>query len=153
VNSRYSYHEWRDEDGAHHKMAVHRWVWEQANGPLPKGWVVHHLDGNTKNNALSNLQSMSKQEHTKIHKRFSVYNKERLGKTNEEYFGPEKAKEIHDKQSEKMKGRVYTEERNRRVSEGLKGHGVSDETRAKMAASAKARWAKATEAMNRWNNK
>jgi hypothetical protein len=41
----------------------HRQVWEQANGPIPAGQQVDHIDGNSMNNDLSNLQLMSQQEH------------------------------------------------------------------------------------------
>lgn len=50
-----------------HSRSKHILVWEQLNGPLPKGWVVHHKDGNGHNNDISNLQAMSRGEHTALH--------------------------------------------------------------------------------------
>jgi len=39
-------------------------VWEEANGkPLPKGWMVHHLNGITNDNRPSNLQGLSSKKH------------------------------------------------------------------------------------------
>ena len=35
--------------------AVHRWVWEQKNGPIPSGGIIHHIDGDRTNNAIENL--------------------------------------------------------------------------------------------------
>jgi hypothetical protein len=35
---------------------------------VPKGFVVHHKDGNKSNNSLSNLQVLSNREHTKLHR-------------------------------------------------------------------------------------
>jgi len=39
-------------------------VWERANGkPLPKGWVVHHLNGTKDDNRIENLVAMPRQNH------------------------------------------------------------------------------------------
>lgn len=46
---------------------LHRMVYEKAHGKIPYGVVIHHLDGNKHNNALSNLQAMSLTEHTALH--------------------------------------------------------------------------------------
>lgn len=40
----------------------HLWLWEQANGPLPKGHVVIFKDGNNRNFDLSNLILISRNE-------------------------------------------------------------------------------------------
>lgn len=45
----------------------HRWVWEKRHGPIPKGFVIHHKDGNKLNNKLRNLELMSRGEHQKAH--------------------------------------------------------------------------------------
>ena len=41
----------------------HRWVWEQANGPIPDDCVIVAKDGNIRNTTLANLQLMTKDEH------------------------------------------------------------------------------------------
>jgi hypothetical protein len=38
---------------------LHRYVWEQANGPIPKGYLIVFKDGNTLNCELANLELMS----------------------------------------------------------------------------------------------
>jgi hypothetical protein len=38
---------------------MHVAVWEKANGPLPKGHGLIHLDGDRSNNALENLQLLT----------------------------------------------------------------------------------------------
>lgn len=55
--------------GRSHREQLHRAVWEFHNGPIPPGtqWHVHHLDGNTSNNCLSNLELISGQEHASRH--------------------------------------------------------------------------------------
>jgi|PlaIllAssembly_1097288.scaffolds.fasta_scaffold00028_11 hypothetical protein len=45
----------------------HRLVWELENGPIPIGHVVHHKDGNRRNNDLSNLELLSRKAHCKHH--------------------------------------------------------------------------------------
>lgn len=45
-------------------------IWEEATGrQLPPGHVIHHIDGNSKNNDPSNLQLMTRGEHTALHAR------------------------------------------------------------------------------------
>jgi hypothetical protein len=53
-------------------MADYRKIWKDANGPIPldelgRTYEIHHIDGNRKNNELSNLQCVSIEEHYKIH--------------------------------------------------------------------------------------
>jgi hypothetical protein len=38
-------------------------VWEEANGPVPKGWDVHHLNGIKDDNRLENLLAQSASDH------------------------------------------------------------------------------------------
>lgn len=59
-------------------MANYRKIWEDANGPIPKdelgrSYEIHHIDGNRKNNDLSNLMCVSIQEHYDIHKNQKDY--------------------------------------------------------------------------------
>lgn len=46
---------------------VHRWVAEKFIGPIPHGYVVHHIDRNKLNNDVNNLEIMSQEEHEKEH--------------------------------------------------------------------------------------
>lgn len=48
-------------------VLMHRYVWEKANGPLRKGWVVHHRNGNRGDNRLGNLLAMTHSDHNTIH--------------------------------------------------------------------------------------
>lgn len=41
----------------------HRWVWEQANGPIPIGCVVAARDGDIRNTDLANLMLVTKDVH------------------------------------------------------------------------------------------
>lgn len=54
----------RQPDGTY--RFEHHVVWEQTHGrPLPKGWVVHHLNGIKTDNRPVNLAGMPRQEHHK----------------------------------------------------------------------------------------
>jgi hypothetical protein len=43
----------------------HTAVWEAANGPLPDGYVIHHLNGQKTDNRLENLQALPRHQHHK----------------------------------------------------------------------------------------
>lgn len=43
-------------------------VWEEANGPLVYGCVIHHIDHNPINDAIENLQMLTKSEHMREHR-------------------------------------------------------------------------------------
>ncbi|MDR2874289.1 MAG: HNH endonuclease [Methanobrevibacter sp.] len=41
---------------------LHRLIWEEVNGPIPKGYFIHHKDENRMNNDIENLEIMSHAE-------------------------------------------------------------------------------------------
>ncbi len=54
----------------HHKLSgnVHRKIWKKHNGDIPKGYHIHHIDGNPYNNDITNLICLPPSEHAEIHK-------------------------------------------------------------------------------------
>ena len=48
---------------------LHRLIWEEYNGSIPIGCVIHHKDGNKKNCNINNLEMLSSFEHNSLHKR------------------------------------------------------------------------------------
>ena len=44
----------------------HRYIWEQTYGPIPKGWVIHHINGVKSDNRRENLIALSRHKHPKI---------------------------------------------------------------------------------------
>lgn len=46
---------------------IYRKIYEQHYGPIPKGYEIHHLDGNRQNNSIVNLVCVSIVEHYNIH--------------------------------------------------------------------------------------
>ena len=48
-------------------VRLHRLVWQDANGEIPKNCHIHHKDKDKTNNQLSNLECLSFVEHAKEH--------------------------------------------------------------------------------------
>lgn len=46
-------------------ISLHRYKYEKEIGKIPIGFDIHHIDGNRQNNDLSNLECLSKSDHTK----------------------------------------------------------------------------------------
>ena len=46
---------------------MHRKIYRKHYGPIPRGYHVHHIDGNHLNNDPSNLKAVTIQEHFDIH--------------------------------------------------------------------------------------
>jgi hypothetical protein len=46
---------------------LHRDVWISVNGQIPDGFDIHHIDGDKENNHPSNLEALSKADHTREH--------------------------------------------------------------------------------------
>ena len=53
--------------GKRRQRFEHRVVWEQYNGPVPKGYEIHHRDGNRLNNAIENLEMVTPLAHKRLH--------------------------------------------------------------------------------------
>jgi len=59
-------------------------AWEKAWGKqLPKGYVIHHKDGNPENNSISNLQMISRAKSNKIHKKGKTLKQQKYASKNE----------------------------------------------------------------------
>lgn len=66
------------DTGRKYNVPQHRFIWEEANGKkIPKGYVIHHKDGNKKNNTVGNLQLMTRAAHKKLHKQYRNIKKAR----------------------------------------------------------------------------
>lgn len=49
------------------RVLQHRRIWFDANGPIPDGAVVHHINGNKTDNRLENLELCDRSSHMKEH--------------------------------------------------------------------------------------
>jgi hypothetical protein len=94
-------------EGYYHKF-LHRLIWEDVNGPILDGHVIHHIDENPLNNDISNLKMMSISEHRTLHM-------------------------TGDKNP--MHGKTHTEEVRKTLSEISKGKKASKESRLKIGKS------------------
>lgn len=48
-------------------VLVHRMVWYDNNGEIPKGMHIHHINGNKTDNRIENLELHSNSEHNLVH--------------------------------------------------------------------------------------
>lgn len=46
---------------------LHRLIYENVYGPIPKGQVIHHKNGNKTDNCILNLEAMDAETHSSLH--------------------------------------------------------------------------------------
>jgi len=82
------YRRWRDEAGNPHGTFNSRWLWEQAHGPIPEDYHIHHINGDKTDDRLENLQLVIAGEHKKNHDihRINWSGTFRMGRAGEEKF-------------------------------------------------------------------
>lgn len=73
---------------------LHRLIYEKYYGKIPKGYVIHHKDGNKVNNDISNLEMIEASKHNKFHM---------LGKKNP-FYGKKLPKKTRIKMSKSHSG-------------------------------------------------
>src|SRR3990167_7995559 len=61
-------------------LILHREIYKSHHGDIPKGHIIHHVDGDPLNNEISNLVAVTPSEHAKIHGYLSKWNRSALGK-------------------------------------------------------------------------
>lgn len=84
----------------HSNYCIYHLVYELFVGPIPKGYVIHHIDFNKNNDIVDNLKMMTKAEHNSIHhKNKEAWNKGLTKDTDErvnKYSHPKNKKENVD---------------------------------------------------------
>ena len=98
---------------------LHQYVWEKENGKVPEGWEIHHIDRDTTNNDISNLEALPMLEHKAIHTEMLHNDPERLEKMRlnleinarpkaNEWHGSSDGIEWHKEHYEKTKHKLHT---------------------------------------------
>lgn len=117
---------------------LHRLIFESFYkiNNFPKGYVIHHKDGNKQNNCILNLQLMRNTDHLSLHhkgKTISEEHKQRIRKANkgkQRNLGFKHSEESKQKMSIAKKGnknrlgKYHSEESKRKMSESHKGQQV-----------------------------
>ncbi len=64
----------RDKKG--YKVRRSRFIWEQHNGKIPEGFMIHHINGIKDDDRIENLMCVSRKEHGQLHRgKFYKYKK------------------------------------------------------------------------------
>lgn len=67
---------------------LHRLIWEDFYGcEIPKGYIIHHKNGNKLDNCILNLQLMSRADHNTLHKTGETHTEESKRKMSESHKG------------------------------------------------------------------
>lgn len=61
------WHWWDSERKKNCYQYVHVWVWEQHHGPVPRGFLVHHINEDKGDYRIGNLELKTKKQHQVYH--------------------------------------------------------------------------------------
>lgn len=50
------------------KELEHRVIWRKHHGEIEKGMMIHHINGNKKDNRIENLELLTRIQHGKAHR-------------------------------------------------------------------------------------
>ena len=97
---------------------LHRMVFIHYNGEIPKGYCIHHKDGNKGNNDISNLECVRRSKHSHYHgvnapEELAEFRKRNLEENARPaaniWHGSAEGREWHKQHYEQMKDKLYEE--------------------------------------------
>lgn len=97
---------------------LHRMIFIHYNGEIPKGYCIHHKDGNKGNNDISNLECIKRSEHSHYHgvnapEELAEFRKRNLEENARPaaniWHGSAEGREWHKQHYEQMKDKLYEE--------------------------------------------
>ena len=98
------------------RKRLHRYIWEYYNGEIPKGYQIHHIDGDKNNNNINNLEAIHKVKHATLHSKEKaekyydrmINNLDKNARPKaSEWHGSEQGKEWHKEQYQKTKDKLH----------------------------------------------
>ena len=90
-------------------MYLHNLVWVNFYGkPVPKGYTIHHINGDKKDNRIQNLQCVETKLHSRFHSKGRKHTKESKEKISESKKGHKHSVETRQKLSNLKKGKEWT---------------------------------------------
>lgn len=134
------------KEGNHQKY-LHVLIWEDHYGrKKPEGCDIHHIDGDSKNNAIQNLMCVPSKIHRSFHSRGNDYRKgiphseetkrkisDKMKGENHPFYGKHHSLETRKKISESHTGKQIPEEEKERLRNLFKGKSHSEETKLKIS--------------------
>ena len=79
---------WRHDKWKSPPIALHRQIWVDAFGDVPKGFIIHHKNEDPLDNSLENLAAVSPSEHTREHFRLDPARREQARQNYKNFFLP-----------------------------------------------------------------
>lgn len=112
-SGKYYLHKSNTNAGRKHPKGLHVAIWEHFSGKtVPKGYCIHHKDGNTFNNNYDNLECVKISEHLSYHAKknfenpkYVESNKELLNKMRDkatQWHKSEKGRQWHSEHAKKI---------------------------------------------------
>jgi len=137
----YGYYRIHSNEKGNRGEYLHRLIFQEFYGKIPKGFHIHHKNGNRKDNCILNLQLIRNKDHSALHKP-SKETKEKMSKAhrgkNNPMYGKKhtnetlkKMSESHQGENHPLYGKHLSEEWKQKISETKKGTTLTKEHKIK----------------------